>query len=334
MEKLLEVRNLKVSYHTYAGEVQAVRGADFHLLKGETLALVGESGSGKTAAAKAIMRLVEKPNGEIKERSEIMFDGQDILKMRKEQVRRLRGGEIGMIFQDSAASLNPTMKVGDQIAESLMIHRGLKRKDAFRKACEALDKVHISDSEVMAGRYPHEFSGGMRQRVMIAMAAASSPKIIIADEPTTALDPTIQAEVLGLLRELQQSTGAAMILITHDLRIAEAAADRVHIMYAGKIVEKADKAELFRNPLHPYTKALLNSVPRTDSERKSRLPDIPGAPPELTRDFEGCAFANRCGSCMPVCLSRKPELLDVGSGHEATCWLMDGRGGAKRDNGK
>jgi len=328
MEKLLEVRNLKVSYQTYAGEIKAVRGADFHLAKGETLAIVGESGCGKTAAAKAIMRLVGKPAGEIEEKSEIIFEGQDVLKMGKEQVRKLRGGEIGMIFQDSMTSLNPTMKVGDQIAESLMIHRGLKRKAAFRRACEALEQVHISDSELMAHRYPHEFSGGMRQRVMIAMAAASSPKIIIADEPTTALDPTIQAEVLGLLRELRENSGTSMILITHDLRIAEAAADRVHIMYAGRIVEKAQKDELFANPLHPYTKALLKSVPKPDSESKSRLFALPGAPPDLAGDFEGCSFANRCGRCMPVCLSKKPELFKAEGSQEAACWLVKGDGGA------
>jgi oligopeptide transport system ATP-binding protein len=331
MEKLLEVRNLKVSYHTYAGEVKAVRGADFHLSKGETLAIVGESGCGKTATAKAIMRLVGKPNGEIKEQSEIIFEGQDVLRMGKEQVRKLRGGEIGMIFQDSMTSLNPTMKVGDQIAESLVIHRGLKRKEAFRRACEALEQVHIADSELMAHRYPHEFSGGMRQRVMIAMAAASSPKIIIADEPTTALDPTIQAEVIGLLKELQKNSGTSMILITHDLRVAESAADRVHIMYAGRIVEKAQKDELFANPVHPYTKALLQSVPKSDEDRKSRLFSMIGAPPDLSGDFEGCAFSNRCGSCMPVCLSEKPQLFSAGGSREVACWLVKGQEAENND---
>jgi len=328
MERLLEVRNLKVSYHTYSGEVQAVRGADFHLDKGETLAIVGESGCGKTAAAKAIMRLIDKNFGEIKESSEIIFEGRDVLALGKKEIMKLRGGEIGMIFQDPMSSLNPTMKIGDQIAESLMLHCGMRRKPAFRKASEMLKQVHINEWEIMAHRYPHEFSGGMRQRVMIAMAAACSPKILIADEPTTALDMTIQGEILGLLRELKEKRGTAMLMITHDLAIAEGIADRVHIMYAGEIVEKADRSALFSNPAHPYTKALLKSAPGPDSEHKSRLFSLEGAPPDLIKPIIGCAFSQRCSCCMPVCLDRKPGLAAIEGTHEAACWkLLQGSGG-------
>jgi oligopeptide transport system ATP-binding protein len=328
MERLLEVRNLNVSYYTCEGEVHAVRGADFNLATGETLAIVGESGCGKTAAAKAIMMLIEKPQGEIKKPSEIMFEGRDVLSLGKREIRRLRGGEIGMIFQDPMTSLNPTMRIGDQIAESLMLHCGMKRKPAFRRACEMLKQVHIHEWELMAKRYPHEFSGGMRQRVMIAMAAASSPKIIIADEPTTALDLTIQAEILGLLGELKEKSGTAMVLITHDLAMASVAADRVHIMYAGQIVEKALSKELFSNPAHPYTKALLKSAPGPDRLSKSRLLALDGAPPDLIAPIEGCAFSPRCSSCMPVCRSKMPELVKTEGSHEVACWkLQQGSGG-------
>ncbi|MBP1743371.1 MAG: oppD [Firmicutes bacterium] len=324
MERLLEVRNLKVTYHTRAGDVQAVRGADFHLDRGETLAVVGESGCGKTAVAKAVMRLIEKPRGEIEETSMIFFEGRNVLEMDKKEIRKLRGGEIGMIFQDPMTSLNPTMRIGDQIAESLMLHCGMKRKPAFSRACELLKQVRINDWELMAKRYPHEFSGGMRQRAMIAMAAAGGPRIIIADEPTTALDLTIQAEIMGLLRELKKNTGTSMMLITHDLAIAAGSADRVHIMYAGRIVEKAETKELFGNPAHPYTEALLNSAPGPGSESKSRLATMAGSPPDLIGTIRGCAFAKRCGSCMPICLEKNPGMVKLGAGHEAACWKLIG----------
>lgn len=329
MERLLEVRNLKVSYHTRSGAVQALRGADFHLGRGETLVIAGESGCGKTAAVKAIMRLIEKPQGEIGGASEIIFQGRDVLQMDKEEVRKLRGGGIGMVFQDPMTALNPTMRVGDQIAESLILHCGMKKKPAFRKACELLKQVRINDWELMAKRYPHEFSGGMRQRAMIAMAAAAGPRIIIADEPTTALDLIMQAEILALLREIQQDTGTSMIIITHDLKIAEKMADRVHIMYAGRIVEKAERSALFSNPAHPYTKALLRSLPGPDSESKSRLFTLAGSPPDLMGTIKGCAFAQRCGSCMPVCLEKDPHLMELEVGHEAACWrlIRDNAGG-------
>jgi len=329
MERLLEVRNLKVSYNTRAGAVQALRGADFHLERGETLVIAGESGCGKTAAVKAIMRLIEKPQGEIGGASEIIFQGRDVLQMDKEEVRKLRGGSIGMVFQDPMTALNPTMRVGDQIAESLILHCGMKKKPAFRKACELLKQVRINDWELMAKRYPHEFSGGMRQRAMIAMAAAAGPKIIIADEPTTALDLIMQSEILSLLREIQQDTGTSMIMITHDLKIAAKMADRVHIMYAGRIVEKAERSALFSNPAHPYTKALLRSLPGPGSESKSMLLTLAGSPPDLMGNIKGCAFAQRCGSCMPVCLEKDPHLMELEVGHETACWrlIRDNSGG-------
>ncbi len=322
MERLLDVRNLKVSYHTRAGAVQALRGADFHLDRGETLVIAGESGCGKTAAVKAVMRLIEKPQGEIGEASEIIFEGRDVLQMDKNEVRKLRGGGIGMVFQDPMTALNPTMRVGDQIAESLILHCGMKKKPAFSRACELLKQVRINDWELMAKRYPHEFSGGMRQRAMIAMAAAAGPKIIIADEPTTALDMIMQAEILALLREIQQDTGTSMIMITHDLTIAAGMADRIHIMYAGRIVEKAESSDLFSNPAHPYTKALLRALPGRDSESKSRLFTLAGSPPDLMEPIKGCGFALRCGSCMPVCLEKDPHLVELGGGHEAACWRL------------
>jgi oligopeptide transport system ATP-binding protein len=329
MERLLEVRNLKVSYHTRAGVVQALRGVDFHLDRGETLVIAGESGCGKTAAVKAVMRLIEDSQGEIGEASEIIFEGSDVLRMDKREVRKMRGGGIGMVFQDPMTALNPTMRIGDQIAESLILHCGMKKKPAFRRACELLKQVRINDWELMAKRYPHEFSGGMRQRAMIAMAAAAGPKIIIADEPTTALDMITQAEILDLLREIQQETGTSMIMITHDLKIAARMADRVHIMYAGRIVEKAETSAIFSNPAHTYTKALLRSLPGPDSESKSGLFTLAGSPPDLMGPIKGCAFAQRCGSCMPVCLEEDPDLMEFEGGHEAACWrlIRDNSGG-------
>lgn len=320
MERLLEVKNLKVSYNTWTGKVRAVKGLKFHLDRKETLAIVGESGCGKTAAVKALMRLIEGSSGEIEEGSGIFFEGRDVLAMDSRELVKLRGGDMGMIFQDPMASLNPTMKIGDQIAESLMIHRKLKKKAAREEACEILRQVDIPDAELMAGKYPHEFSGGMRQRVLIAIAMACRPKILIADEPTTALDVTVQAQILELMGELQQEMGTAVILITHDLGIAAGHADRIHIMYAGHIVEKAKTEELFRNPVHPYTKALLHSIPKLDSKQKSVLYSLAGSPPDLRHPMEGCPFSPRCGNSTDLCRERMPETVKISETHEVTCW--------------
>ena len=283
MKKLLEVKNLRVSYHTYAGEVQSVRGVDFHLNESETLAVVGESGCGKTVTAKSLMRLLQTPPAEIKEGSEILFDEKDILKMNEEELRLLRGGDISMIFQDPMTSLNPTMTIGKQIAETLIIHKRISKKEAMEEAVKMLKLVGIPNAERRVNQYPHEFSGGMRQRAMIAIALACSPKILVADEPTTALDVTIQAQIMDLIKDLQDKLGTAVILITHDLGVVADVADRVQVMYAGKIVERGTVDEIFRSPQHPYTLALLNSVPRLDTAHKDVLYSIKGTPPDLLK---------------------------------------------------
>ncbi|OFI06130.1 oligopeptide transport ATP-binding protein OppD [Clostridium acetireducens DSM 10703] len=321
MEKVLDVKNLRVSYHTYAGEVQSVRGVDFHLCKGETLAIVGESGCGKTVTAKAIMKLIQQPPGEIKEESKIVFNGKDVLEMSEKELMKLRGADISMIFQDPMTSLNPTMKVGKQIAESLIIHRGMSKKDAFKEAIRILQMVNIPNAEKRANQYPHEFSGGMRQRVMIAIALACNPKILIADEPTTALDVTIQAQILDLIKELQRKLNTAVIMITHDLGVVADIAHRIQVMYAGKIIERGSTEEIFYNAQHPYTWALLQSVPRLDTKHKNKLYSIYGTPPDLIKPPVGCAFASRCKYCMSICKEQLPEVTQMSKTHEVSCWL-------------
>jgi len=322
MSKLLEVKNLRVSYHTYAGEVQSVRGVDFTLEKGEALAIVGESGCGKTVTAKSLMRLIQTPPGEIKEGSSIYFDGKDVLKMKSDELLELRGAEISMIFQDPMTSLNPTMKVGNQIGESLIIHRGMSKKDAFDEAVKMLELVNIPNADKRANQYPHEFSGGMRQRAMIAIALACNPKILIADEPTTALDVTIQAQIMELIKDLQVKLGTAVILITHDLGIVASVADNVQVMYAGKIVEKGTKDDIFYNAEHPYTWALLKSVPRLDTKHKDLLYSIKGTPPDLVFPPVGCPFSARCEYAMPICKEAMPEVTRISEKHEVCCWLQ------------
>jgi len=320
-EKILQVNNLKVSYHTYAGEVQSVRGVNFHLNKGETLAVVGESGCGKTVTAKSLMRLIQTPPGEIKEESEILFEGKDIVHMSEAELRQLRGSDISMIFQDPMTSLNPTMTIGRQIAESLIIHRGMTKKEAFDEAVKMLDLVNIPNAEKRAHQYPHEFSGGMRQRAMIAIALACSPKILVADEPTTALDVTIQAQIMELIKDLQDKLGTAVILITHDLGVVADVADRIQVMYAGKIIERGTVEEIFSNAQHPYTWALLKSVPRLDTKHKNELYSIHGTPPDLIKPPVGCPFASRCEYCMQICLDEMPEISKITETHEVNCWL-------------
>jgi oligopeptide transport system ATP-binding protein len=321
MDRILEVKNLRVSYHTYAGEVQSVRGVDFHLDKGETLAIVGESGCGKTVTAKSLMRLIQTPPGEIKKDSVINFDGKNVLEMKEEELRQLRGADISMIFQDPMTSLNPTMKVGNQIAESLIIHRGMSKKEAFNEAVKMLNLVNIPNAEKRANQYPHEFSGGMRQRAMIAIALACNPKVLIADEPTTALDVTIQAQIIDLIKDLQEKLGTSVIMITHDLGVVADIAHRIQVMYAGKIIERGSTDEIFYDPQHPYTWALLKSVPRLDTKHKNSLYSIHGTPPDLLKPPVGCPFASRCIYCMPICKEAMPEVTKISESHQVSCWL-------------
>lgn len=322
MEKILEVKNLRVSYHTYAGEVQSVRGVSFYLNKGETLAVVGESGCGKSVTAKALMSLIQTPPGEIKKDSQVLFEGKDVTKMSEKELRELRGAEISMIFQDPMTSLNPTMTVGNQIAESLVIHRGMNKHEAFKEAVKMLELVNIPNSEKRARQYPHEFSGGMRQRAMIAIALACNPKVLIADEPTTALDVTIQAQIMELIADLQNKLGTAVILITHDLGVVADVAHRIQVMYAGKIIERGTTEEIFYNPKHPYTWALLRSVPRLDTGHKDELYSINGTPPDLLKPPVGCPFASRCEYAMPICKEAMPETTKLSDSHEVLCWLQ------------
>ncbi|SKA83720.1 oligopeptide transport system ATP-binding protein [Clostridium sp. USBA 49] len=321
MEKILEVKNLKVSYHTYAGEVQSVRGVDFYLNKGETLAVVGESGCGKSVTAKSIMRLIQTPPGEIKKGSEIIFNGKNLVDLPEKELRNIRGAEISMIFQDPMTSLNPTMTVGKQIAESLIIHRGMNKHEAMGEAIKMLKLVNIPNAEKRAKQYPHEFSGGMRQRAMIAIALACNPKILIADEPTTALDVTIQAQIMELIADLQAKLGTAVILITHDLGVVADVAHRIQVMYAGQIIERGTTDEIFYKPQHPYTWALLQSVPRLDTGHKKELYSIKGTPPDLIKPPVGCPFASRCEYAMPICREAMPEVTKLSDSHEVSCWL-------------
>ncbi len=322
MGKILDVKNLKVSYHTYAGEVQSVRGVSFDLNESETLAIVGESGCGKSVTAKSLMRLIQTPPGEIKECSEITFDGKNILAMNDKELRKLRGGDISMIFQDPMTSLNPTMKIGKQIAESIMIHRGLNSKDAFAEAVKMLETVNIPNADQRANQYPHQFSGGMRQRAMIAIALACDPKILIADEPTTALDVTIQAQIMDLMKDLQDKFRTAIVLITHDLGIVASVAHRVQVMYSGLIIERGNTDEIFKNPQHPYTWGLLLSVPRLDAINKDVLYSLDGTPPDLLKPPVGCPFAARCEYAMPICTESMPDETKLSETHSVSCWLQ------------
>lgn len=321
MEKLLEVKNLRVSYHTYAGEVQSVRGISFDVEKGEAVAIVGESGCGKSVTSKSIMGLIQTPPGEIKEGSEIIYNGKNVLDFTEEEWRNYRGGDCSMIFQDALTSLNPTMKVGKQIAENLMIHRGMNKKQALEEAAKMLGLVGIPNPEKRINQYPHEFSGGMRQRVMIAIALACNPNLLIADEPTTALDVTIQAQIIELIKNLQEKLGTSVVIITHDLGVVADIAKRIVVMYSGKIIERGLCDEIFYNPKHPYTWALLNAVPRLDLKNKQELVAIQGTPPDLIAPPKGCPFSTRCKYCMKVCLEKEPEVYNFGDTHSAACWL-------------
>ena len=322
MEKILDVKDLRVSFNTYAGEVKAVRGLSFELSKGETLAFVGESGCGKSVTAKSIMRLLQPPFVDIKETSQILFNGEDVLKMDKKRLRSYRGNDVSMIFQDPMTSLNPTMTCGKQIVESLVLHKGLSKAEARQEAIKTLKLVKIPDAEKRMNEYPHQLSGGMRQRIMIAIALACSPSILIADEPTTALDVTIQAQIIDLLRELRDELNTAIILVTHDLGVVANFADRIQVMYAGQIVERGTVEEIFYESKHPYTWALLSSVPKLAKYNKQELYTLKGTPPDLILPLEHCPFAARCEYCMPICKERMPEGTTLSDTHCVSCWLQ------------
>ncbi len=322
MDTLLEVENLKTHFFTRDGVVKAVDGVSFTLERGQTLGVVGESGSGKSVTAMSIMRLIKGPQGRVVEGS-IRFKGQDVLAMDDEAVRDLRGNRIAMIFQDPMTSLNPVFRVGDQIAESLRVHKGMDKREAFERAVELLKLVGIPKAEARAKDYPHQFSGGMRQRAMIAMALACDPDILIADEPTTALDVTIQAQILELMIELQERTGTAIIMITHDLGVVADMADKVLVMYAGKPVEFGTADEVFYQPLHPYTWGLLDSLPRHDVSEKGELVPIVGQPPSLIDVPPGCAFHPRCPYATEKCRSEVPQFRDIVGSHGSACHFSE-----------
>jgi oligopeptide transport system ATP-binding protein len=320
MEKLLEVKDLHISFHTFSGEVQAIRGVNFDLYKGETLAIVGESGSGKSVTTKTIMRLLPESNSEIKN-GEILFEGKNLAKLSDKAMQKIRGKDISMIFQDPMTSLNPTIKIGKQIIEPIVKHQKLSKAEAKERAIEILRLVGIQQPEVRFNQYPHQFSGGMRQRVVIAIALACNPKILIADEPTTALDVTIQAQILELMKELQKKIDTSIIFITHDLGVVANVADRVAVMYGGKIVEIGTVDEVFYNPQHPYTWGLISSMPSLDTEDEE-LYVIPGTPPDLLNPPKGDAFAPRNEYAMKIDLEEQPPMFKVSDTHYAATWLL------------
>lgn len=319
MEPILQVKDLHVSFKVKGGEVKAVRGMNFEVNKGETVAIVGESGSGKSVTAQTIMQLIPSPPSKI-DKGEIIFQGKDLLKFNSKQMEKVRGKDIGMIFQDPMTSLNPTIKVGKQITEVLIKHQKMSASEAKKQGVEMLKLVGIKNAESRFNQYPHEFSGGMRQRVMIAIALACRPSLLIADEPTTALDVTIQAQIMDVMKDIQQRLGTSIILITHDLGVVAGIADRVVVMYAGEIVESGTKMEIFKNPQHPYTKGLLRSMPRLDQKKDEPLIPIIGTPPDLIKPPLGCPFAARCSEAMSICERIDPGATVFSDTHSARCW--------------
>ena len=329
---LLEVDDLKTYFYTRDGIVRAVDGVSFTVYPGETLAVVGESGCGKSVTSLSILRLIATPPGKIVN-GRLMFQGRDLLGLTEDEMRKVRGNEISMIFQEPMTSLNPVLTIGKQIAEALVLHRGMARKAALTRAVEMLTLVNIPEAARRIEQYPHQLSGGMRQRVMIAMALACNPRLLIADEPTTALDVTIQAQILDLMRGLKEKTGAAIVLITHDLGVVAEMAQRVVVMYAGRKVEEAPVDELFARPRHPYTEGLLKSIPRLEDAQatdRARLVEIPGMVPSLKEDIAGCLFAPRCAYATEQCRREYPPLEQKARGHFAACWesARVGGGGA------
>ncbi|MBN2180082.1 MAG: ABC transporter ATP-binding protein [Deltaproteobacteria bacterium] len=325
MHNILQVRDLKTHFETRNGTVKAVDGVSVEVNRGDTLGIVGESGCGKTVLALSVMRLIPEPPGRIVSGT-IMFDGIDLLSLDKEEMRKLRGREISMIFQEPMNSLNPVLKIGDQVAEAIGLHQGLSKKDSLERALEMLQLVGMPSAKERLKNYPHQMSGGMRQRVMIAMALSCNPRLMLADEPTTALDVTIQAQIIDLINAMKEKVGTSVILITHDLGVIAEAAQYAAVMYAGKVVEYCGVSDLFSNPLHPYTEGLMESTPNIGEipdDKEKRLTVIPGTVPNLYSLPEGCSFQERCPSVMEICRKREPELKEKVPGHQVRCWKQE-----------
>ncbi len=319
MDPLLEVKDLRTEFPTSDGIVHAVNGISYTVMPGEAIGLVGESGCGKTISALSVLQLVPRPGRIVG--GQAIFDGQDLLKMNEDQIRRIRGNEVAFIFQDPMTSLNPVLSVRTQMTEPLILHKGMDQSAADKRAIELLDLVEVPAARTRLRDYPHQFSGGMRQRVMIAMALSCDPRLLIADEPTTALDVTIQAQILDIITKLRREVGMALIMITHDLGVVAGICDRINVMYAGYIVERAPTEELFANPRHPYTLGLLKSIPRMDMERKSKLVPIEGFPPDLITIGARCPFQARCIYAVPKSEEENPTLQPVGNDHDVACWV-------------
>ena len=331
-KNLLEVKDLKVSFFTPAGEVKAVDGISYNLGYNEVMGIVGESGSGKSVEAYSIIGLLQKPGKVVG--GSITFDGQDLLSFDEEQMRNVRGKDISMIFQNPMTCLNPVYTIGNQLMEALQCHDDkITKEEAWDRAVHMLELVGINNAEKRMTQYPHEHSGGMRQRAMIAMALISEPKLLIADEPTTALDVTIQAQILDVMKDIQKRVNTSIIFITHNLGVVAEVCDKVSVMYAGKIVEQGDVNDIFYNPQHPYTKALLASMPRLDEDGHERLIPIEGTPIDLLNPPQGCNFGPRCKECRKICLTKKPPYADLGNGHLSACWLhfMEGAAAKKEE---
>ena len=317
---LLEVKDLRVSFFTHAGEVKAVGGISYDIKYGEVMGIVGESGSGKSVEAYSIMGLLQSPGKVIG--GTVTFEGEDVLAFNKKQIEDFRGNRASMIFQNPMTCLNPVYTVGDQLIEAILVHDKISKKDAWKRAIEMLELVGINNPEKRMKQYPHEFSGGMRQRVMIAMGLICDPKLLIADEPTTALDVTIQAQILELMKNIQKKTGMAIVFITHNLGVVAEICDKVAVMYAGHIVEKGLVDDIFYQPKHPYTIGLLESMPRVDAEDYERLIPISGTPVDMLNPPAGCPFGPRCRHCMKICLRETPPLFELGNDHYSACWLL------------
>lgn len=332
-EKILEVKNLKTYFRTDAGLTKAVNDVSFSVERGKTLGIVGESGCGKSITSLSIMGLVETPPGVIAG-GEIILDGQDLLKKTDDEMRAIRGKKIAMIFQEPMTSLNPVFTIGQQLVEALMLHEKITKQQAKEKAVEMLKLVRIPLAEKRFNEYPHQLSGGMRQRVMIAMALCCDPELLICDEPTTALDVTIQAQILELMMELKEKLGMAIIMITHDLGVVASMCDRIAVMYAGKVVEYGTTEDIFYNPSHEYTKGLLRSIPKLNEKEHSRLVPIEGSPVDMLNPPAGCPFAPRCDSCMKICLRQMPEYTDISDVHYSACWLLQKAEFEKAQGGK
>ena len=320
-EKMLEVKGMRTSFFTHVGEVEAIRGVDFYLDKGEAVGIVGESGSGKSVTSLSVMRLLQFP-GKLTG-GEVFFDGEDLAKKSDKEMQTIRGNEISMIFQDPMTSLNPVFTIGNQIMEAIIKHQKMSKDQARQKAIEMLKLVGIPSPEKRIDQYPHEFSGGMRQRAMIAMALSCEPKLLIADEPTTALDVTIQAQILELMKDLKDRLNTSIILITHDLGVVADVCTRIIVMYGGLIMEEGTTEEIFYKPQHPYTLGLMRSIPKmSDKENKERLIPIDGTPPDLLKPPAGCPFAPRCDHAMKICMTQMPEYTKSSDTHRAACWLL------------